>query len=190
MWPSSSVSSGSVLKERPQRLVIGGGAHLDHAARGQLQRAVGLQLVHAAQGAVFGDETLERRLPGKVGPGSLHVQLEGAAVLQFLVLPLCLQPGGHLGVVGVVRRQVAGVQVGAGFDERCADQQVEQLFMTSDAALVDARPVHLVHAPARGVAGGGRGVGGGVALQRRGFAGPRSGVERRTVQGIEIRRQR
>ena len=163
-----------------QRVVVGGGAGLDHAARHQFQARVGLQLVDRAQRRVLGEEAVVGLLPGKLGPHRLHVGLEGGAVLQLLGLPLAGEPGRHVGVGGVVLGQVAGVGVGAGFDERGADQQVEQRLVVHDGGVLDGRQVQVFQAPVA-APGAGHGIArhvleshetaaaGGAALHRAGY---------------------
>ena len=77
-------------------------------------------------------------------------------MLQFFVLPVFAQPRRNLRIVGAMVRQIAGVQVGAGFDERGADEQVEQVFARRDALTLNGAEVQRFNPPVRLAACGNR----------------------------------
>jgi hypothetical protein len=68
-------------------------------------------------------------------------------VLQFFALPLIFEPDRDLGPGSVMLGQVGRVGIRAGFDERGAHQQEEQVLVVLYGAAIDGREVNVFNAP-------------------------------------------
>src|SRR5262245_37587711 len=69
-----------------------------------------------------------------------------------------LEPLGDVRDLSIVLDQVGGIEVGAGLDERCADEEIEERLVLTDPAAVDAFERQVAQCP-----------GGRMRLERRGW---------------------
>ncbi len=137
-----------LLGRRAQRAVVGGGAHLDDAARDQLARARAadrLARVHVRPEA--GDEAPENRIEAEAGIGHLGPLAERLTVLDLLGGP-GLRRLLELGIVGEDVAEIGGVVVGVVLDARRRLDDLEQLRV--DLAGIEPVPRDVLERPVLG----------------------------------------